>query len=309
MPIKLGRASMFFGIFLKKATGKQDLSTILFGRFYGLCAWALGYQWNIMWLDTFALLPLVVTGCLSLLQKKKFILYTISLFFSLFCNYYIGFFTCIFIFLFFICYQICCWKGLRKFTGDLLRIALTSLLAIGMAAALLLPAFYALRNTQSGMNAFPQGFRLNMVTQNNFWGLLQAIKKVTGNLSGGICPTFKEGLPNVYCGVGTLVLAFLFLTCRQVKLREKVISCLLLFFFTLSFSIRKLDFLWHGFHFPNMIPYRFSFLFSFVLIYMAYRAFLLRRHYQIWQVMVSGILTLGVFLCSDSKNNGVFLGL
>ena len=54
VPIKLGFASMFFGIFLRKISRKQDFSTVMFGSFYGLCAWALGYQWNIMWLDTFA---------------------------------------------------------------------------------------------------------------------------------------------------------------------------------------------------------------------------------------------------------------
>ena len=59
MPIKLGLASGFFAIMVKKLFGSDDLSLPLFGSFYALCAWALGYQWNIMWLDTFALLPLM----------------------------------------------------------------------------------------------------------------------------------------------------------------------------------------------------------------------------------------------------------
>ena len=59
VPVKLGFAGMFFAIFLKKLFGKNDASIAVFGGFYGLCAWALGYQWNVMWLDTFALLPLV----------------------------------------------------------------------------------------------------------------------------------------------------------------------------------------------------------------------------------------------------------
>ena len=104
VPIKLGLASVFFSIFLKKISGKLDYSTVLFGSFYGLCAWALGYQWNVMWLDTFALLPLVMTGMIALLKERKFILYTLTLFLSIYTNYYIGFFTCIFVLLTFICY-------------------------------------------------------------------------------------------------------------------------------------------------------------------------------------------------------------
>lgn len=47
VPIKLGLSSLFFAIFLKKLFQKDDLSITLFGCFYGLCAWALGYQWNV----------------------------------------------------------------------------------------------------------------------------------------------------------------------------------------------------------------------------------------------------------------------
>ena len=102
MPIKLGLASMFFALFLSKVYQKNDFSIALFGGLYGICAWAVGYQWNIMWLDTFALLPLVVLGTISLLNERKFILYTLTLFLSIVCNYYIGFFTCIFTLLVFI---------------------------------------------------------------------------------------------------------------------------------------------------------------------------------------------------------------
>ena len=54
-----------------------------------------------MWLDTFALLPLVALGTVSLLRDKKFMLYTLTLFLSIYSNYYIGFFPCIFVLLLF----------------------------------------------------------------------------------------------------------------------------------------------------------------------------------------------------------------
>ena len=109
VPIKLGLAGLFFAIFLKGLFGKDNFSISVFGGLYGLCAWALGFQWNIMWLDTFALLPLVALGAVRLLEQKKFRLYTLTLFASIFANYYIGLFTCIFVFLLFFVYQICRW--------------------------------------------------------------------------------------------------------------------------------------------------------------------------------------------------------
>lgn len=307
VPIKLGFAGLFFAIFLKKTFRKNDLSISLFGSFYALCAWALGFQWNVMWLDTFALLPLVALGTVSLLRDKRFFLYTVTLFLSIFTNYYIGFFTCIFVFLLFFCYEICRWQGFRRFFLDLVRIACFSVLAIGMTAILELPALAALQNTQSSVNNFPEGFQLNITSDDTWLGLLDAMRQVAGNMGGGLEPNFKEGLPNLYCGVGSILLAFLFLTSGKVKLRDKLCSVALLLFFIVSFIVRQLDYIWHGFHFTNMIPYRFSFLYSFVLLYMAYRAFLMRRRFRVWQIAVAGILTLLVLFCSDKRTDVVFL--
>ena len=307
MPIKLGFAALFFAIFLNKTFHKNDFSISLFGCFYALCAWALAYQWNIMWLDTFALLPLVVLGTFSLLKDGKFVLYTAALFLSIFSNYYIGFFVCIFVALIFFCYQICCWTDIKKFLIDLSRIAFFSVLAIGMTAILELPAFAALQTTQSSVNNFPEGFRLNIADKNTWLGLLDAMRQVAGNTNGGLIPSFKEGLPNLYCGIITTILSFLFLTCRRIKIRERICCVGLLLLFSLSFIIRQLDYIWHGFHFPNMIPYRFSFLYSFVMLYMAYRAYLLRRQFRLWQIITAGVLSIVVMLCSDSLKDPVYL--
>ena len=340
IPIKLSFASLFFALFLQRTFDKDDLSLPLFAGFYGLCAWALGYLWNIMWLDTFALLPLVALGTVQLLSEKKFIIYTVSLFFAVLSNYYIGFFICIFVLLLFICYEICRFQSLKDLGLDFLRIGIFTVLAIGMTAALELPAYMALKTTYASGNAFPEDFAINMVTgeavnaaklawssfrtakemgEGNLFVLwwqalcasvppvLEGLKKVAGNLAGGILPTYKEGLPNVFSGVGSLLFAFLFLTSREVKLRDKLCSVALLLFFMISFVLRQLDYIWHGFHFTNMIPYRFSFLFSFVLLYMAYRAFLLREHFRPWQLMVGGVLTVLILLCYGKPTDPVFL--
>ena len=307
VPLKLALASVFFAYFLKSTFRQNDLFITLFGAFYGLCAWALGYQWNVMWLDTFALLPLVILGTLRLLRDRKFILYTLSLFLSVAANYYIGFFTCIFVFLFFFCYQLCRCKSIGRFFTDLCTIALFSVLAIGMTAFLELPTLAALQNSYSSVNKFPDTFRLNIADEHTWKGLLDAMRQVTGNMGGGLEPTFKEGLPNLYCGVGSVFLAVLYLLCGQIKLRDRICCVTLLLFFNVSFIIRQLDYIWHGFHFTNMIPYRFSYLYSAVILYMAYKAWLLRRRFKLWQIILSGILSLGIFLCSDSRTDPVFI--
>ena len=307
IPIRLGFASMFFAMFLRKIFKKNDLSISLFGCFYGLCAWALAYLWNSMWLDTFALLPLVMMGMVALLQERKFMLYTLTLFLSVFSNYYIGLFTCIFVLLVFFCYEICRWNGFKKFFIDLLLMGLFSVLAIAMTAVLELPALAALQNTQSSVNTFPTGFKLNIANENTWKGLLDAMRQVAGNMNGGLEPSFKEGLPNLYCGVFATAFAFLYLLTPKVRIRDKICAVMLLLFFNVSFIIRQLDYIWHGFHFTNMIPYRFSFLYSFVLLYMAYQAYLERNRFRLWQVILAAVLSIGILLCSDSRLDTMFL--
>ncbi len=308
VPIKLGLSGLFFSLFLKKTFHKDDLSISLFGAFYGLCAWALGYQWNVMWLDTFALLPLVILGMTAILKERKFVLYTFTLFLAIAANYYIGLFVCIFIFLCFICFETCRWHSFKKFSVDLLLMAFFSILAIGMTAFLELPALAALQTTQSSVNQFPEGFRLNIASENTWKGLLTAMVEVAGNMNGGLEPTFKEGLPNLYCGVLCNIFSVLFLTSGKVKLRDKLCCILLLLFFNLSFIIRQLDYIWHGFHFTNMIPYRFSFLYSFVILYMAYRAWLLRHQFRLWQFITAVLSAIGLIFCHKDLSSTTLWG-
>ncbi len=201
VPIRLGLAGLFFAMMLKRLYGKNDITIALFGSFYALCGWALAYQWNVMWLDTFALLPLVALGTVSLLRDKKFILYTVSLFLSIACNYYIGLFTCIFVLLLFVCYEICRFKSLRDFAADLIRIAVFSVLAIGMTAFLELPTLAALKNTQSSVNEFPEGFRLNIVSLYNDYPEVQKAWDLLETATGrgvGLMVRFRLWLKAVF---------------------------------------------------------------------------------------------------------------
>ncbi len=341
MPIKLGLASLSFAYMLKKLFDKNDFSIVLFGCLYGMCAWALGYQWNVMWLDSFALTPLVALGTVRLLRDKKYLLYTLSLFLAIFANYYVGFFVCIFVLLLFICYEICRFKSIGRFFLDLLRIGIFTTIAIGMTAVLELPALAALQNTYSSVNNFPEGFQINLVSgeavdaakaawlafntakeagEPGLWGLLwtalktsfgpvtEAMILVSGQIGGGKTLSYMDGAPNLYCGVLPVALGFLFLMLKDIKLRDKICAVCLLLFFMNSIVIRQLDYIWHGFHFTNQIPYRFSFLFSFVLLYMAYRAWTLRDKAKLWQIIAAAVLSAGLFLLyKENRQNNAYL--
>ena len=271
---KIGFAGLFYALFLKLTFKRRDVSITAFGVLYALCAFIVGYYWNVIWLDTIALLPLVIAGTFALLRYGKFKLYIISLALSILANYYIGLFTCAFVLLVSIGYVIVEYKGWKDLIRQFFKMLGCSILSVMMSAILTLPTFFALKYTHSSDNTFPQGFSINIGSTADFGGVLEGIGKTIANSVAFVQPTTKEGLPNVYSGIIVIFLAILFFFCKKIKVRERLVCGGMLLFFMLSFVIRQLDYIWHGFHFPNMLPYRFSFLYTFVIIYMAFRVFM-----------------------------------
>ena len=96
LTIKIGCAGLFFAIMLKKIFGKNDFSITAFGWMFAFCSFIMGYYWDVIWMDSVALLPLVFLGLYSLITEGKFRLYVISLAVAIFANYYIGVFICYF---------------------------------------------------------------------------------------------------------------------------------------------------------------------------------------------------------------------
>ncbi|MBQ3356521.1 MAG: YfhO family protein [Oscillospiraceae bacterium] len=328
--VKIACAGLFMALFLRIVYRRNDLSIAFFGLMYAFCSWVCGYYWNNIWLDTFALLPLLVAGTVCLLRDGKFRLYVITLALSLWCNYYIAYFCCIFVLLTFIVYCIVCWQGWKNFLRRFLRIGVCTLIGVALAAALLIPTLKAMGITNSAKSKDVSIFGLNIASGVSstvpegesllhfLWtqtlpGVWDAAKQIFTNLMPAPNVTKMEGLPNVYCGLSALILAICFCCSGKIRLREKLCSVFLLLFLFLSFIFRYLDYVWHGFHFPNMLPYRFSFLFSFVTICMAFRAFTLMDSFKKWYlffiVPLAGLLIWNAWGAEEPGQRSVILGL
>lgn len=312
---KMALASCFFAMFLRYVYKKNDLSITFFSVLFGLCAFFMGYYWNVIWLDTVAITPLVVMGTVALLREGKFKLYIISLAVAIMANYYIGLFLCYFTLLVYIGYTICNWEGFKKFRNNLFKMAGYTTISILITAILTIPAFLGLQKTYSSENSFETTFRINQFGEeapsHNLLGVLQSIGKILTNTLAFIEPNPKDTnmLPNIYCGVIAIVLAIVFFASNKIGIKEKIFSGCLLGFITLSFIIRHLDFIWHGFHFTNMIPYRFSFLFSFVLICLAFRAYQLLDKSSFWDALIAALfMSLIILLALDIQPTKVILG-
>ena len=90
-------------------------------------------------------------------------------------------------------------------------------------------------------------------------------------------PAKRENRPNIYCGVGILLFIPLYFMNKKVSFKEKISYLCLIIFFYLSFSTNVLNFIWHGFHYPNSLPCRQSFIYVLFLLAMGYKGFLVLK--------------------------------
>ena len=262
--VKIGLSGLTMTHYLRRHCGTRDFGAAFFGIFYALSGYMAAYSWNIMWLDCIILFPLIVLGLERLVREGKGMLYGVTLGLSILSNYYISIMTCIFMVLYFVALLVLeermTWE---KFVSRVFQFTVFSLLAGGVAAVVLLPEIYVLQSTASGNVNFP-------TTYTEYFSIFDMIARHIGNVET------EQGLdhwPNLYCGVAALAFFLLYLSSRRIRLKEKSVMCVLLVFFFASFSINVLNFIWHGFHYPNSLPCRQSYIYIFLVLLACYRAY------------------------------------
>lgn len=267
--LKIGLAGSTMAVYLRaivweKDKRSADISLVGFATLYALCSYVMAYYWCIMWMDAVALLPFCILGLHKILDGRSGVFYTVCLALVVFINYYMAIMVCIFILfyypvLYFIKVQGESAGHFFKTTG---RAVGYSLLGVLMSAVMLLPTWMSMQSTYYISADMPEKTEL-------YNDLLDILNQMLPNAE----LTYREGLPNLYCGMFVVILLVFYWISRTIPLREKLLNGAFLVFLIFSLNINKLDFIWHGFHFPNQLPYRYTFMICFLLIAMAYQVF------------------------------------
>ena len=261
--IKTALAGLTFAWYLQRHTERMRLGAGFFGAFYALSGFMAAYSWNIMWLDCIWLFPLIVLGLEVMVREGKPYLYCITLGLSIFSNYYISIMICIFLVIHFPIVCFLNYENRKKLGKQIVLFALFSLLAGALAAVVLLPEVMALTKTAAAESTFPKTFQ----------SYFSVIDMLARHMCGVESETGLDHWPNIYCGTAVYIFFILYLLDRRIPRKEKLVYCALEVFFLASFSINFLNFIWHGFHYPNSLPARQSFIYIFILLLMCYEAY------------------------------------
>ncbi len=251
---------------LVRALWGSRYSALMFSTAYALMGFNVAYINCIHYYFSVMMLPLVILGLIRTMKNRMpSSLYILSAAAAVISNYYIGYMILIFTAAFFLCLlasNIIEYKDMKDRIKNAWTVLYSTLLAVGLSAFSL---FSVLLSLQGQKKAILKGlmFSRNFSLLEFFSGLY------TGAFRGNI----SDGLPIIYSGIISVLFVFFFFANKTIKVREKICAFIMFIFMMLGFWIDALNVMWHGFAHPIGFPYRNSFLFSFLMLFIGYVGF------------------------------------
>ncbi len=286
-------SASFFSYYLKEHFKRNDISILIFGLLYAFTAFMTGYYWNVMWLDSVALFPIVALGVEKIIHENKHMLYYFALTLTMIVNFYMAVLVCVFTAAYFLVVLFANYEWGRNkkvMFSRMVKFAVVSIICALTAMFILAPVAIALGQTATSDTTFPK------------FEIYENVYQLITNHFIGARPVVlarNEDLPNVYSGIITMMLIPLYFFNKNINKREKWGMAAMLVIMLLCACIKPLDFLIHGFHFPSNLPHRYTFIYSFIMLYIAYKGFLNIKHCNFEFVVYAGILYTVVIIITE----------
>lgn len=264
--LKIGTAGMTFSIFLRAVFRRQDGSVLVFAVLYALMGYAVAYSMAVKWLDAVLWLPVILLGVERIVQGRRPLLFLLSFTCMMLSNYYTGYMTALFAGVYF--FMRFWGLGERGFAKKLGTLVGCGCLALCLGTFLILPTICDLLAGKGSTATYvAPGFfspGISGLPRRLFMGQYDSLTNNTWE---------DAGVPNIFCGAVTLVLLLCYFFNSRLPKRERLAAAGAVVFLLLSFCIKRLDMVWHGFRYPNWFPFRYAFVFCFLALFLAYRSF------------------------------------
>ena len=262
--LKLVSCTVSFVVLLDVKFKQRNWTTLLFALSYGFMSYLSANQFNVMWLDALIGLPLIILGVDALLQKRNPLYYVLPLSLTILSNYYTGYMICLFLGLYFpYAYSMISDSfSLKNFIKQFGRFIFYSLLAVELIMVILLPTFYSLLGSKGTATTIAWSLK------SEYNPLLIASKLFIGSFD---FHEMQKGYPNIFVGSLALFSFLCYFKEKKIALSQRLYALFITIFLLISFNIEMFDKLWHAGQLPNWYSYRFSFLFSFWLVFLGYQ--------------------------------------
>ena len=271
--------------FMLRAIWGNRFSSLIFSTAYALMGFNMAYINCIHYYFSVMMLPLVILGLYRMMVNRRIsIVYIASSAMAVISNYYIGYMILIFTAAFFLCFMfsgIIPYENMKERFKNALTVLYATLLSVGISAFSLFSVLFSLQGQKKaivkGGLKLIRNFRLS--------------EFFSGLYSGSFYGNVSNGLPIIYSGIIAVVFVFLYFANRTIKIREKICALIMFGFLIIGFWIDAFNVMWHGFATPIGFPYRNSFLFSFLMLFIGYAGFVrIKDGFSKWSANIFMIL-------------------
>ncbi|MQS75882.1 YfhO family protein [Lactobacillus halodurans] len=286
--LKISTMGVSMAYFLTSYFKKRGMANYLFTIAYSFCGFVASYFYDLMWLDALIMLPLVAVGVMLVIKQQKYILYYCSILLAIIFNYYLGYMLCIFSVCFFVYIALEEKLFQRKIKWHIIRnYLMTSILAGLSSAVVLIPTLVGmLKTAKTSFNLF------NYLPSARFG--LEALTEL--GIGGNTFQQRLEHGPSVFMTTLILILLLSYFFSSKISNQDKAHSLILLGVLLVSMFVTTFNTVWHMFQNPAGFPFRNSFIFSFVCIFIAYKAFD-KGVFQESDTIIKSTCVAGILIC------------
>lgn len=275
--LRYGAIGLSFAYFLYKrhrGQGNQVWLIPLMATSYTLSGMLVSYQMNVIFYDGMIMLPLVIGSLEAALDGRRRLRYLWVLALTIFLQFYMGYMIAIFVALY-ACYYVSPRLSgklpLRERLGDffkpLFQVLGISILGAGTTAALLYPVILNLMTSKQQVGG---GMAFSWELQINPLDILS--KLILGGFDNESGWSAGPNLPNIYVGALALIGFILYFFYAKVHRNQKIAAFAISLIFFISMINEFVSKIWHMGQNPAGFFYRFSWIFSFFMIVLAYEA-------------------------------------
>lgn len=288
--VKVSLSGLTMFMLLKKKTGKNTFSTVLFSSCYAVSSFVINYFFCVFWFDVLYLAPLVVMGIDKIIEEEKInLLYIISLSMAIICNIQMGFGLCVFAVVYYL-YSYNINYSIKKDFNKFKQLGILFLISSLCAGAISIGALLGFVGDYDKISAARD---IQVTTRAGTTNILYVLKNLfsVGSLKTDYFNNFE---PYVYCGLIVSFFSLLFLFNSKIEKKKRVGALVVILVFCVSFSINFINLFWH-LSSPVLLNYRYSIYLGLFLTMIAYECYLSKDRLDKKDIVVLSILLLIAF--------------
>lgn len=295
--IKLALSASFMSLFIhERGEDKKSNWPVLFGIMYAFSSYTMAFMFQIMWLDGYALLPLLLY-CIEKFLKDKRVTRIIPVLLLLFLsNYYIAYMVGIFSFFYLIARMLVEKKFVDvKEAKTIISKFVVSAIASGLTLCIIL--------IPVGLDTLKNGDPISHVqTGENLvhYSVVDLLDQLFLGYPGEYGDVMPTNMPLIFVSLMVTLLCVIYFISDEFKGFERKVHAVCMVLVYLSLSIVFVDKAWQVFDDPNWFQHREAFVFMPLFMVVAYKVFEKIKKIDNRVIGKGLLITLGILFVAQS---------